>query len=68
VALVNNPTNREDILCLRASRLRITTESPRPVVIDGEIMGTTPVEIECIPQALTVLTPITTPGWRTGLG
>lgn len=67
-ALVNSPTSREDILCLRASRLRITTESPRPVVIDGEIMGTTPVEIECIPQALTVLTPITTPGWRTGLG
>lgn len=67
-ALVNNPTNREDILCLRASRLRITTESPRPVVIDGEIMGTTPVEIECIPQALTVLAPISNPGWRTGLG
>jgi diacylglycerol kinase family enzyme len=38
------------------------------VVIDGEIMGTTPVDIECIPQALTVLAPITNPGWWAGLG
>jgi methylglyoxal synthase len=57
-ALVNSPTNREDILCLRASRARITTDSPRHVVVDGEIIGTTPVEIECIPNALTVFTPL----------
>lgn len=57
-ALVNSPTNREDILCLRGSRVVISTESPRPVVVDGEIIGTTPVEIRCIPQGLTVLAPL----------
>lgn len=57
-ALVNSPTNREDILCLRGSRVVISTESPRPVVVDGEIIGTTPVDIRCIPQGLTVLAPL----------
>ncbi|HIK45399.1 MAG TPA: lipid kinase, partial [Leptolyngbyaceae cyanobacterium M65_K2018_010] len=63
-ALVNSPTSREDILCLRGSRVKITTDSPRHAVVDGEIIGTTPVEIECIPQGLTVLTPmVKDPGW-----
>jgi diacylglycerol kinase (ATP) len=57
-ALVSNPTNREDIICLRGSRVKITTDKPRHVVVDGEIIGTTPVEVECIPQGLTVLTPL----------
>lgn len=57
-ALVSNPTNREDIICLRGSRVKITTDQPRHVVVDGEIIGTTPLEVECIPQGLTVLTPL----------
>jgi diacylglycerol kinase family enzyme len=28
------------------------------VVMDGEIIGTTPVEVECIPRGLTLLTPL----------
>lgn len=57
-ALVSSPTNHEGILCLRGSRVKITTDQPRPVVVDGEMIGTTPVEIDCIPQGLTVLTPL----------
>ena len=57
-ALVSSPTNHEGILCLRGSRVKITTDKPRHVVVDGEIIGTTPVEVECIPQGLTVLTPL----------
>jgi diacylglycerol kinase family enzyme len=57
-ALVSSPTNREDILCLRGSRVKITTNQPRHVVMDGEIIGTTPVEVECIPRGLTLLTPL----------
>lgn len=57
-ALVNSPTNREDILCLRGSRVVIAADSPRPVVVDGEIIGTTPVDIRCIPQGLTVFAPL----------
>jgi diacylglycerol kinase (ATP) len=54
-ALVNVPTNREDIIRLRTPRLKITTEPPQKVAIDGEIIGTTPVELECLPKALTVI-------------
>lgn len=57
-ALVNSPTERDDILCLRASRIKISTEPARKVVVDGEIIGTTPVEITCIPGGLTVLAPM----------
>ncbi|QQE65947.1 methylglyoxal synthase [Leptolyngbya sp. BL0902] len=57
-ALVSSPTTHEGILCLRGSRVKITTDTPRPVVVDGEIIGTTPVDIDCIPQGLTVLTPL----------
>ncbi len=57
-ALINAPTNREDILCLRTRRLRITTDPPQKVAIDGEIIGTTPVTLDCIPQALTVFAPL----------
>jgi diacylglycerol kinase (ATP) len=57
-ALVNSPTNREDLLCLRAARVKISTDRPRNVVVDGEIIGTTPVDIECIAKGLSVLTPM----------
>jgi diacylglycerol kinase (ATP) len=60
-ALVNVPTNREDIIRLRTPRLKITTEPPQKVAIDGEIIGTTPVELECLPKALTVISPLHQP-------
>ena len=39
----------------RTQKLKIATNPPQKVVVDGEIIGTTPVEIECIPNGLTVL-------------
>jgi methylglyoxal synthase len=59
-ALINVTPNRDDIACLRTQRLRVTTQPPQKVVVDGEIIGTTPVEIECIPGGLTVITPSST--------
>lgn len=56
-ALTKVAPNREDIVCLRAKRLKVTTDPEQKVVVDGEIIGTTPVEIECIPGGLTVFTP-----------
>ena len=32
---------------------------PKKVVLDGEIIGTTPIEVECSPNGLTVLAPPT---------
>jgi len=56
-ALKGDATTRPDIGYLRTKQLTITTEPPQKVVVDGEIMGTTPVTIECIPGSLTVFAP-----------
>lgn len=56
-ALIKTAPNREDIIGLQAKRLTVTTTPPQKVVVDGEIIGTTPVEIECIPGGLVVFAP-----------
>jgi len=48
---------RPDIVCLRAKLVKVTTEPPQIVALDGEIVGITPVEILSIPSGLTVLVP-----------
>jgi hypothetical protein len=37
----------------------VTTEPPQKVVLDGEIIGTTPIDVECVPGGLTILVPVT---------
>ncbi|MGB7272454.1 MAG: methylglyoxal synthase [Geitlerinemataceae cyanobacterium] len=56
-ALRQVPVNQKDIITLRAGRVKVTTQPPQKVVLDGEIIGTTPVEVECIPNGLTVFAP-----------
>lgn len=51
------PVERDDIGYLRAKQFKITTEPPQKVVVDGEIVGTTPVEIKCLPASLKVFVP-----------
>ncbi len=48
---------RDDIGYLRTSWVKVTTDPPQKVVLDGEIIGKTPIEVKCIPQGLTVFTP-----------
>ncbi|MEW5859923.1 MAG: YegS/Rv2252/BmrU family lipid kinase [Cyanobacteriota bacterium] len=48
---------RSDIGYLRSRFVKVTTEPPQKVALDGELIGTTPVEIECIPESLTILVP-----------
>lgn len=55
--LRGNASQRADVGFLRARRFKVTTTPPQKVVLDGEIMGTTPIEIECIPGGLTVFAP-----------
>ncbi|MBD0335533.1 MAG: methylglyoxal synthase [Cyanobacteria bacterium Co-bin13] len=57
-ALVNSPTNREDIICLRTAKIKVSTDPPQKIAVDGEILGTTPIEVECLPNALTVFAPL----------
>lgn len=56
-ALIKTAPNREDIICIRTQRLTVTTDPPQKVVVDGEIIGTTPLDIECIPGGLLVFAP-----------
>jgi YegS/Rv2252/BmrU family lipid kinase len=52
-------SQREDVGFLRSKHFKITTTPPQKVVLDGEIIGTTPLEIECIPNGLTIFAPQT---------
>lgn len=60
-AFRDEATKRDDIGYLRAKRLWVSTEPPQKVVVDGEVMGTTPIDVECIPSCLTIFVPATLP-------
>jgi YegS/Rv2252/BmrU family lipid kinase len=47
-------SQREDVGFLRAKRFKVTTTPPQKVVLDGEVIGSTPIEVECLPGGLTV--------------
>jgi YegS/Rv2252/BmrU family lipid kinase len=52
-------SQREEVGFLRSNRFKITTIPPQKVVLDGEIIGMTPIEVECIPGGLTIFAPQT---------
>ncbi|MBE9095478.1 YegS/Rv2252/BmrU family lipid kinase [Tychonema sp. LEGE 07203] len=56
-ALTGNPSDRDDIGYLRAKKVKITTDPPQKVVVDGELFGITPITIECVPGGLTIFVP-----------
>jgi diacylglycerol kinase (ATP) len=57
VAIAQTPTHREDIICLRTPQIKVTTDPPQKVVIDGELIGTTPISVTCLPKSLSVIVP-----------
>lgn len=59
-ALTGNAAEREDIGYFRAKRVTISTDPAQSVVMDGEILETAPISIECQPQSLTIMVPRTT--------
>ncbi len=52
-------SQREEVGFLRANRLKITTTPPQKVVLDGEIIGMTPIDVECVPSSLSIFVPQT---------
>ena len=52
-------SGRADVGFLRAKRFKVTTNPPQKVVIDGEVIGNTPIDVECIPGGLTIFAPKT---------
>jgi YegS/Rv2252/BmrU family lipid kinase len=57
-ALSQTPTHREDLICLRTNQITVITHPPQKVVVDGELWGTTPIQVQCLPQSLNVKVPI----------
>ncbi len=53
-----SPVERDDLTYFQTKYLKISTEPVQKVVLDGEIIGNTPVEINCIPNSLKVFVPI----------
>ena len=49
--------DQQNVIHGRTRQLKVTANPPQKVVVDGEIVGTTPVEVECVPNSLTVLVP-----------
>ncbi|GAB4461458.1 MAG: hypothetical protein OHK0037_10560 [Elainellaceae cyanobacterium] len=64
-ALVGGTPQHPNVVHGRVARLKVTTNPPQKVVLDGEIIGTTPIEVETIPDGLTVLVP--KPGFLSAL-
>ncbi|PSB67327.1 methylglyoxal synthase, partial [filamentous cyanobacterium CCP1] len=56
-AITRNTIEQQNVVHSRARKLRIIAEPPQKVVVDGELIGETPVEVECLPSSLTVFVP-----------
>ena len=56
-ALIKTSAELDNIVHVRAQKVKISATPAQKVVLDGEIIGNTPLEIECIPQSLIVFAP-----------
>lgn len=57
-ALSKNPTDNENVVHLYGESIKVTTSPPQKIVVDGEIIGTTPVEVKCLPKSLNIFAPV----------
>ena len=56
-ALIKTSAELDNIIHLRAPKVKISASPAQKVVLDGEIIGNTPLKIECLPQSLIVFAP-----------
>jgi methylglyoxal synthase len=57
-ALIKVGTEQPNVAHFHATHIRVSTDPPQKVVVDGEVIGTTPIDVECIPGGLTVFAPV----------
>ncbi|MEL6910400.1 MAG: methylglyoxal synthase [Cyanobacteria bacterium J06598_4] len=57
-ALIKTNAELDNIVHLRAPTVKISARPNQKVVLDGEIIGNTPLEISCLPQSLKVFSPM----------
>ena len=58
-AIIRTNAGLDNIVHLRSPKVKISALPIQKVVLDGEIIGNTPIEIECLPKSLTVFAPVT---------
>jgi diacylglycerol kinase (ATP) len=58
-ALIRTNAELANVVHLRSPKVKIAAYPNQKVVLDGEIIGNTPLEIECLPQSLKVFAPTT---------
>ena len=58
-ALIKTSAELDNIVHLRSRKVKISAIPAQKVVLDGEIIGNTPLEIECLPKSLVVFAPST---------
>ena len=56
-ALIRTSAELDNIVHVRSPKVKISASPAQKVVLDGEIIGNTPLEIECLPQSLSVFAP-----------
>ena len=56
-AYSSETSDRPDTGFVRAKSIKVTTNPPQKVVLDGELFGYTPIEVECVPGGLTIIVP-----------
>lgn len=56
-ALRSEATTHPDVSHLLTPWIRVSTDPPQPIAIDGEVIGETPIEVVCVPGGLRVLVP-----------
>ncbi|MEM9485779.1 MAG: lipid kinase, partial [Cyanobacteria bacterium P01_F01_bin.116] len=59
-AFAQSQIENTNLVCLRTNRLKLTTDPPQTLVVDGEILEANPIEFTCIPNGLTILSPLST--------
>ncbi|PSB09873.1 methylglyoxal synthase [Pleurocapsa sp. CCALA 161] len=57
-ALIRTNAGLENVVHLRSPKVKISAIPKQKVVLDGEMIGNTPLEIECLPQSLKVFAPV----------
>lgn len=56
-ALTRTNVQQQNVVHFRAKSLKVIANPPQKVVLDGELIGKTAIEVECIPRGLTVMVP-----------
>lgn len=56
-ALIRTSAELDNIVHLRSPKVKISAKPRQKVVLDGEIIGNTPLEIECFPRSLKIFAP-----------